>query len=117
DKPIKKTTRAWLDERTRDEAIMRAARNRLVEVGIPESRLLRFPADQVILLDEKRAYEVSRDEGMKVMKLPTWQAEALIGHVEKSRGEGLFGFLVPAIIKVRRGQGGLWRAVRRCGDS
>ena len=107
DKPIKKTTRAWLDERTRDEALVRAARSRLVEVGIPESRLLRFPADQVILLDEKRSYEVSRDEGMKVMKLPTWQAEALIGHVKLSRGEGLFGFLVPAIIKVRRAQGRL----------
>ncbi len=46
--------RAWLDGRTKDQAVVSAARQRLVEYGIPEERLRRFPADQVILLDEKR---------------------------------------------------------------
>ena len=52
-----------------------AARRRLVEHGLPEERLLRFPADQVILLDEKREYEVRRDDVMKIMNLPVWQVQ------------------------------------------
>ena len=54
-----------------------AARRRLVEHGLPEERLLRFPADQVILLDEKREFEVRFDDVMKTMNLPLWQVEAL----------------------------------------
>ena len=54
-----------------------AARRRLVESGLPEERLRRFPAEQVILLDEKREFEVRRDDIMKMMALPAWQAEAL----------------------------------------
>src|SRR5205823_6598191 len=63
DKPIDsdRTTRAWLNARNRDEALLRAARARLVEAGFPEEPLLRFPPDQVILLDEKREYEARRD--------------------------------------------------------
>ena len=52
--PTNPDVRAWLDARTKDDAVVRAARERLVEFGIPAERLLRFPADQVILLDEKR---------------------------------------------------------------
>ena len=49
--------RAWLDARTKDDAVVSAARQRLVEHGLSAERLLRFPADQVILLDEKRELE------------------------------------------------------------
>ena len=62
--------RAWLDARTKDEAVVSAARRRLVEYGLPEERLLRFPADQVILLDEKREFEVRFDDVMKTINLP-----------------------------------------------
>ena len=48
--------RAWLDARTKDEKALRAARRRLVEYGLPEERLRRFPAEQVLLLDEQREY-------------------------------------------------------------
>ena len=61
--------RAWLDARTKDEAVVGAARRRLVENGLPEERLLRFPADQVILLDEKREFEVRFDDLMKTIDL------------------------------------------------
>ena len=54
----------------KDEAKVGAARRRLVEHGLPEERLLRFPADQVILLDEKREYDVRFDDLMKTMNLP-----------------------------------------------
>ena len=39
------------------------------EHGLPEERLLRFPPEQVLLLDEKREYEVRRDDVMKLMTL------------------------------------------------
>ena len=73
EEPIKsaKGVRAWLDARTKDEAKVAAARRRLVESGLPEERLRRFPADQVILLDEKREYEVRRDDVMKTMTFPS----------------------------------------------
>ena len=46
-----------------------AARGRLASGGLPEERLRRFPPDQVLLLDEKREYEVRRDDVMKLMTL------------------------------------------------
>jgi hypothetical protein len=100
-------TRAWLDARINDEELLRAARRRLVEVGLPEERLLRFPADQVFLLDERREYDVRRDEVVKLMNLPTWQIEALGAYKKPVRMPALFEFLVPAIHKVRRAQGRL----------
>jgi hypothetical protein len=106
-----KGTRAWLDARNKDDKVLRAARERLVEAGHSEERLRRFPADQVLLLDEKLAYEVSRDEFMKLMKLPAWEIEALAAKIKPVSKEKLFGFLVPALSKVRRAQGRLEQRV------
>jgi hypothetical protein len=62
-----------------------------------------FPAEQVILLDEFRAYEVRRDDLMKLMNLPDWQVEALAKEIWPPRGpQGVFDGLVPAVLKVRR---------------
>ncbi len=71
-KPVKEGegVRGWLDARTKDEAVVRAARRRLVEHGLPEERLLRFPADQVILLDEKREFEVRLRRPHEDSRLP-----------------------------------------------
>ena len=63
----------WIEERIRDESYL-AGRT-------PARRRLRrsrratgpFPAAQVILLDEKRTYQVELDEAVKVMNLPTWK--------------------------------------------
>jgi hypothetical protein len=119
DRKPKKIARAWLDARNKDEKAVRAARDRLVEAGHSEERLRKFPADQVLLLDEKLAYEVKRDETMKLMKLPAWQGEALAPRSKPSReagfrdqsGEGLLVFLVPAMMRVRRAQGRLEQRV------
>jgi hypothetical protein len=105
-KKPRKNTRAWLSARNKDEKLLQAARRRLVEVGFPEERLARFPADQVLLLDEVRAFEVMRDESLKLMKLPTWQVETLHREIKPSN-DHLFGFLAPAFHKVRRAQGRL----------
>ncbi len=107
-KPIK-GVRGWLDERIKDEKLVQAARGRLVEYGIAEERVRQFPAEQILLLDEKREYEVLRDDIMKIMNLPLWQAEKL-GIWDKpipragEPNKPLFGFVLPAIHKVRCAQ-------------
>jgi hypothetical protein len=106
--------RAWLDARTKDEATVSAARHRLLEAGLPAVRrierirqLLRFPADQVILLDEMRAYEARRDEIMKLMNLPTWQRDAIVGQLHPEKAEQLFGIPIMPVSKVLNAQGRL----------
>jgi len=99
------TMRAWLDARARDEGTVRAARRRLVEHGIPEQRLSRFPAAQVILLDEERELEIRYDDTMKLVNLPAWQFEALAARRGPGRQPALFAdALMPAVDKVRRRQ-------------
>src|SRR5262249_3919366 len=72
--------------------------------GRAEERLVQFPPEQVFLLDEIRSYEELRDEGMKLMKLPSWQAEKLLAEIKKPKKPALFEFLTPALHKVRRAQ-------------
>ena len=61
-----------------------------------EERVRLFPADQVILLDEKRALVVRVDEVMKTINLPLWHAE-VVGNSYK-RIKELRGPRVPALI-------------------
>jgi hypothetical protein len=98
-----KGLRAWLDGQTKDEAKVTAARRRLVESGLPEERLRGFPAAQVILLDERHEYEVRRDDVMKTVTLPIWQAEAVAARIPKNRPPALLAdALVPSTNAVRR---------------
>ena len=99
---------AWLDTRTKDEGRVNAARRRLVEVGLPEARVRLFPAEQVILLDEKREFEVRFDDAMKTINLPPWQAEAVSKQSKPSQEPALFAdSFVPEIGKVIRVRGRL----------
>jgi hypothetical protein len=108
--------RAWLEERTKDERRVSAARNRLVEVGYKEDLLRQFPAEQVIFLDEKREYEVRRDELMKLMALPPWEFERLFKQVEpnvmpnKNKPALFADLLVPAVRKIHWAE---WRLEQR----
>jgi hypothetical protein len=111
-KPKKRggVVRALLAERTKDERRVSAARRRLVEVGLAEERVRQFPAEQVILLDEKREYEVRRDELMKIMSFPSWQFEPLFKQLKPTvmpnrKRPALFAdLLLPAVHKVHRQQ-------------
>ncbi len=98
------TAKVRVAARSKDPAIVHAARQRLAEYGIPEERLARFPAGQVILLDENREYEVRRDEVMKLMRLPYWQIDALMPPEKPASEKSLFDLLLPAIIKVRQAE-------------
>jgi hypothetical protein len=89
-KPGKAGVRAWLDARTKDDAVVGAARQRLVEHGLPEERLLRFPADQVILLDEKRELEERFDDMVKTINVSFWQVEALAAQIKLKKPPALF---------------------------
>jgi hypothetical protein len=101
------STRAWLDQRTRDEKSVAAARARLVEFGLAADTVALFPPDQVILLDERYKYEVIRDEALKYLKLPTWECDALLSRPQPKHEPGLFDSLVPFLHKVRKAQGRL----------
>ena len=104
--PTNPDVRAWLDARTKDDAVVRAARERLVEFGLPAERLLRFPADQVILLDEKREFEELFDEVVKTIDYPFWQVEALNARIELKKPPPLFAdVLLPIMHGARRAQG------------
>jgi len=98
------STRAWIDARINDEAKLKAARERLVEAGIAADRLATFPADQIVLLDEKREYEARRDEAMRIMYFPAWQVETQFAALKYSKDPILFDGFVPALIKVRLAQ-------------
>jgi hypothetical protein len=100
--------RTALAARLQDRDQARAAGARLVQAGCPENRVRKLPPAQVVLLDEKRDYEVRRDERMKLLTLAPWQIDALAGSQESERGEhGLFADLLPHVISERRAQGRL----------
>jgi hypothetical protein len=106
--PGKSQVRAWLAARNKDDKQTNVAVRRLVEVGLDEKRVRRFPVDQVILLDEKREYEARIDNVMKITNLPIWQAEAFFNQNRSVKTPALFAdALVPSVDTVRPAQGRL----------
>jgi hypothetical protein len=104
--PTKPGVRAWLDARTKDDAAASAARQRLIERGLTAERLLRFPADQVLLLDEKRELEERFDDDVKTIDYPFWQVEPLNAQIEVKKPSPLFAdVLLPRMQGARRAQG------------
>jgi hypothetical protein len=102
----KQTLRQWLDARAKDQALVDAARRRLTDYGLMEEQVKQFPPHQVLLLDEKRDYEVRRDDMMKYMNLPMWQTAELALQPKPDQHWGVFAkALVPALYNVRSAQG------------
>jgi hypothetical protein len=102
-----KKTAEWLTERAKDTQYMDAAKRRLIDSGIPEDRLALFSNFQVILLNEKLEFEIQRDEGMKYLNLPTWEALPRLDATRRPKDEALLGTFLVAFQKVRRAQGRL----------
>jgi hypothetical protein len=96
-----------LRDQARDEAFVKAARRRLADAGLPKDRVEKFPALQVVLLDEKLAFEVYRDDAIKWTSLPYWQAEGSLAGQDKVPEKRplaalLFAYTLPS--KVRNAQ-------------
>ncbi len=107
-KELDRSSRAWLDGRTKDEGMVAAARHRLVEGGLSEALVRLFPADQVILLDEKRKLELRFDDHIKLTSLPMWQALALASQTMSTKEPALFANdFIPEVFNMLRVKGRL----------
>src|SRR5262249_49116156 len=80
------------------------ARRRLIESGLLEERLRQFPADQVILLDEKRECFVRFDDFAKTITLPFWRQESqsVLHKLDREPGRLFANDLVPVMSGARR---------------
>ena len=97
--------RAWLEGRVKDTAAVNAARQHLVEYGLPEKRVTAFSAEQVILLDDKLELESRVDDDQKTINFPLWQAEMLAAQIKSKSPPALFAdLLVPVTLAARRAQ-------------
>ena len=110
---LQRELRARLRSRFQDTDLVLAARRRLVEAGYAKELVNTFPPSQIILLDEKREFEVQRDERMKLLALPLWQIDAppARGHSREQDEDGLLADLLPHIVKLRRTQGQLQQQI------
>ena len=102
--------RAELTARTKDQDQLRAARDRLLSTGCAEKKLQAFPPLQIILLDEKRAFENRCEEDMKLLGLAPWQIDQMRAseHSKPNTG-GLFANLLTDVVKIRQAQAQLER--------
>jgi hypothetical protein len=107
-----RNVRGRLQARVKDTARVSAARQRLVEAGYATELVKTFPPTQAILLDEKRDYEIQRDERMKLLAVPLWQIDTVAGGEDRASDlDGLFADFLPHIVKLRRAQGRLTQQV------
>jgi hypothetical protein len=107
-----RSLRTGLQTRVKDPDRIRAAGRRLIEAGCPEDLLKKFPAAQIVLLDEKRTYEILRDERLKLLGLPLWQIHPQArGHERAEDRDGLFADLLPQVVRLRQTQGRLQQQI------
>ena len=95
-----RSLRTRLAARANDPEQLVVARRRLIEAGSAADIVQKLPPLQVILLDEKLAYEIKRDARIKLLALPLWQ-------IDPPDGDGPFDDLLPHVVKLRRTQGAL----------
>jgi hypothetical protein len=100
--------RGAVEAQVKAEGKLSAARRRLIEFGFAEERLLHFPPEQIVLLDEKREYQVRRDDILKLMSLPMSQAAVLAAGAKPAAEPPLFAHrLVEGLQRVSWKQGKL----------
>jgi hypothetical protein len=101
----------WLPAQSLNLKYLADARKALVELGLPSDRVAKFPPVQLILLNERYQFESMRDEVIKSMMMPYWQAEPVLRASEQELRRRVEGHLllrmVPALVKVRQAEGRL----------
>lgn len=105
-----------LRERAKDEQNLVTARTRLAESGLRPERLALFSPYQVLLLEAKLDYEIQRDEEMKLVYLPTWEAVGRLHRMPRPKNPPLFNSFLSSLYRVRLAQGRLEQriALLRC---
>jgi hypothetical protein len=68
-----RSVRAALNAAVKDVESMKSARRRLIDGGRAAETVGRFPAAQVVLLEQKHQYEIERDDCFKLLAVPVWQ--------------------------------------------
>jgi hypothetical protein len=110
--------RKWVEKHVTDMAYLQAARKRLIESGLDKNKVNQFTASQLVLVEGKFAYEVVRDEGLRAMMLPYWQAEPLLALHESNavKEQSPFTLLAASYKRILEAQTGLERqfALVRC---
>lgn len=96
--------RAEMARRTPDKEGVGDFMKRVLEMSSVRDRIEKFTPVQVILLDEKKAYEIRRDERMKLLGLAPWQIDALGGGKRERERGGLFADFLPQVVQARRAQ-------------
>jgi hypothetical protein len=97
-----RSVRAALNAAVKDVESVKSARRRLKDGGSKAETVERFPAAQVVLLEQKHRFEIERDDCLKLLAVPVWQG----GSSSKSNarpGGGLSPLrdLLPNIEKIR----------------
>ena len=104
---VKDDARDWLKSRLESDKHLAAARQRLIDAGLPEDRVKSFLPIQLVLVDEKRKLDTRVHDEMKLMTLPFWQTD---GQSQKAPATGDLSeelvrvFVDPLGLKVRKAQ-------------
>jgi hypothetical protein len=102
----KQDLRNRFDTYVKDESRVEAARNSLTESGLNAETVKQYPPAQVILIDEKRNYELLRDNVLKYASAPYWEAETTLAENEAKASNAtvsLFAGLSPHHVLPIRG--------------
>jgi len=106
----------WVQAHVSNETAVREARQRLIEYGLSAEKVKDFPPLQVILLDEKREFEVRRDDALKWVALPYPQVEAGLSALPPPDDKSPHWKMLVSYLKIRKAQARLDRriALLRC---
>ena len=104
-----KKVQAWVMARLKDEKWLTETRTWLVSMGLPETQVKKYPPEQVMFRNLLAKYEIARDDWMKWVYFPFWQAEIpLFNSVKTSKElteeEHLTTAVIAAFHKVRKAQ-------------
>jgi hypothetical protein len=107
-----RSLRTGIQAKVKDKKQVIAARRRLAGMGHPKDLVEKLSPVHVILLDDKRDFELARDERVKLLPLPLWQIDSMAKTANgESTDDGLFADLLPQIVKLRRTQAQLERQI------
>lgn len=84
----------WVAERLKDEAWLAAGRKALAAHGSPADKVAKYPAEQVLVFKFQLDAQSYRDEALKWMPVPYWQAADALAELEAVKPADIEGRLV-----------------------